>query len=84
MICNMMSKDKKTKGQKAESKRMTAMGLSEARARLKEIDKQKAANPGIGFKIPKKQEAQLRKFVSEYGKTKPKAGSRTKKMQKKK
>lgn len=57
----------KTRGQKAESKRMTAQGVSEAKARLAFIDELKKANPGIGFKIPKKQEKELKAFVQKYG-----------------
>lgn len=57
----------KTRGQKAESKRMTKQGLSEAKARLAFIDKLKKANPGIGYKIPKKQEKELTAFVQKYG-----------------
>lgn len=69
----------KTRGQKAESKRMTAMGLSEAKKRLAFIDELKKMNPGTGVKIPKKQEAELRMFVKQYGKPKPKKAQAPKK-----
>lgn len=61
----------KTKGQKAESKRMTAMGVSEAKARLKVIDELRKMNPGTGIKIPRKQEKELMTFLKEYNKPKP-------------
>ena len=65
----MMKKDdKKTRGQKAESKRMTAQGVSEAKGRLKELRKQKNANPGIGFVVSKKEMKMLRDFVKKYDK----------------
>ena len=57
---------------------MTAQGVSEAKARLAFIDELKKANPGIGFKIPKKQEKELKTFVSKYGKTKPKKAAKPK------
>ena len=69
----------KTRGQKAESKRMTAQGVSEAKARLAFINELKKANPGIGFKIPKKQEKELKTFVGKYGKPKPKKAQAPKK-----
>jgi len=82
MLCNMAmmkKKDKMTRGQKAESKRMTAQGVSEAKARLAFIEELKKANPGIGFKIPKKQEKELKTFVGKYGKPKPKKAQAPKK-----
>ena len=76
----MMKKDDKmTKGQKAEMKRLTAQGLSEAKARLKVISGMKKANPGIGFIIPKKEDKELSTFVKKYGKPKPKKAQAQKK-----
>lgn len=71
MVSTMASIKKKPvvpRGQKAESKRLTAQGVAEAKARLKVIASQKKMNPGIGLVIPKKQEKQLNKFVKKYGK----------------
>jgi indole-3-glycerol phosphate synthase len=66
----MKKNDNMTKGQKAEMKRLTAQGMSEAKARLKVIAGMKKANPGIGLVIPKKQERQLKKFVNKNTKKK--------------
>lgn len=74
MLFNMMKNDGKTRGQKAESMRMTAQGRMEAKARLKFIQEMKDANPGIRFKIPTKQESELKQFMKDT-RPRPKMGS---------
>ncbi len=73
LCCQPMASKKSSssavdRGRKAESKRMTAQGVAESKARLKVIAAQKKMNPGIGTVVPKKQEKQLKKFLKKYGK----------------
>ena len=62
--CNM--DEKKKKRLTAQASRETKKALASAMEGLVEIDKMKKANPGIGFIIPRKQEAQLKRFVYDY------------------
>jgi hypothetical protein len=62
--CNM--DDKKKKRLTAQASRETKKALASAMEGLVVFDEMKRANPGIGFVIPRKQEAQLKRFVYDY------------------
>lgn len=68
MASKKVSNSGSDRGRKAESKRLTAQGVSVAKQRLSAIGDMKKVNPGAGVVIPRRQEKQLKKFVRKYGK----------------